>query len=90
MPKRIRLGYLVSEYPAVCHTSLLRELKELRWKDFDISVASINPPEHARSVMTADERAEADATLYVKRASLLGIARAHLSVARRRPLAYLR
>lgn len=40
-----RLGYLVSRYPGISHTFILREVLELRRQGFEIEVASINPPD---------------------------------------------
>jgi hypothetical protein len=51
MTNSVRLAYLVSEYPAVSHTFILREVNALRAKNFHIKVASINPPKH-RTTMT--------------------------------------
>jgi colanic acid/amylovoran biosynthesis glycosyltransferase len=89
MSDAIRIAYLVSEYPAVSHTFILREIKELRARNFDLRVASINRPAHAPSRMTPDERAEADHTFYVKEASPGAIARAHLAAFKRSPRNYL-
>ncbi len=60
------MGYLVSRYPAVSHTFILREIEQLRRLGHDIRTASINPPDRALSAMDAAERAEADATYCVK------------------------
>ena len=40
----IRIAYLVSQYPAVNHTFILREILELRRLGFEIHVASIRAP----------------------------------------------
>ncbi len=40
----IKVGYLVSEYPAVSHTFILREIKALRAHGFQVFTASINKP----------------------------------------------
>ncbi len=83
--KETRLAYLVSRYPAVSHTFILREVIALRRKGFEIRVASINPPDRPPEGMTAEERAEADATFYVKRAGLGLLTTACLSTLLRRP-----
>ena len=36
-----RLAYLVSRYPAISHTFILREVRQLRAQGFDIHVASV-------------------------------------------------
>jgi glycosyltransferase involved in cell wall biosynthesis len=67
-----RLAYLVSRYPAVSHTFILREVLALREMGFEIEVASINPPDSAPDKWTAAERSEAARTFYVKRAGMGG------------------
>lgn len=74
-PTQHRLGYLVSRYPAVSHTFILREIAALRARGFHIEVASINDPPAIES-MTETERSEAAATFYIKRAGPLGALRA--------------
>ena len=44
----IRIAYLVSEYPGISHTFILREVRRLRALNFDIRVASINAPDRLR------------------------------------------
>lgn len=84
-----RLAYLVSRYPAVSHTFILREVLQLRERGFDIAVASINAPDREVEDMTADERGEAERTYYVKRHGIAGALAAHVS-ALREPAAWLR
>lgn len=67
----LRLGYLVSKYPAVSHTFILREISSLRERGIAIEVASINDP-GPREPMTNDERLEADRTYYVKQTGVKG------------------
>lgn len=84
-----RLAYLVSRYPAVSHTFILREVRALRARGFSIDVASINPPDRAEANMTPDEIEETGRTYYIKRHGLRGALAAHLA-ALRRPAAYAR
>src|SRR5271156_4497830 len=63
----IRIAYLVSRYPAVSHTFILREVERLRRANFEICVASINSPDRSADGMTAEERGETATTFYVKR-----------------------
>ena len=86
----IRLAYLVSEYPAVSHTFILREVRRLRALNFELQVASINSPRQPIGEMAADDREEAAATFYIKREGALRAARAHLRALRQRPGAYFR
>ncbi|MBI3802128.1 MAG: glycosyltransferase family 4 protein [Deltaproteobacteria bacterium] len=88
-PPRLRLAYLVSQYPAISHTFILREVRYLRAEGFDIHLASINNPDRAAAQLTQEEREEAQVTYYVKPAGLSGALKAHLSTLLARPLAYL-
>jgi colanic acid/amylovoran biosynthesis glycosyltransferase len=85
----MRLAYLVSQYPAVSHTFILREVRTLRHAGFDIHVASVNAPDRPDDALTAEERAEAATTWFVKRQSLLAIARANLTTLATHPLGWL-
>ena len=73
-----RIGYLVSRYPAVSHTFILREVRQLRAAGFDIHCASVNDPDRARSDMSAEEVEEVGATYYLKAHGVLGALAAHL------------
>lgn len=86
----IRLAYLVSRYPAISHTFILREVQQLRALGFEIEVASINSPDRGAEHLTAEERKEAAATYYIKAHGATGAMGAHLSTLVSSPLAYLR
>jgi colanic acid/amylovoran biosynthesis glycosyltransferase len=88
--KNPRIAYLVSRYPAISHTFILREVAALRAQGFDISVASINDPDRATSALTEEERFEAANTLYVKSAGLATILKSHAAALVTGPLRYLR
>lgn len=66
------LAYLVSRYPAVSHTFILREIAQLRTLGHTIHTASINPPDLAIAAMDDTERAEAQATYGIKAAGAAG------------------
>src|SRR3984957_20760229 len=85
-----RPAYLVSEYPAVSHTFILREVRRLRTKNFDVQVASINSPRQALAEMAADDREETAKTFYIKRAGIIADARAHVRAIGQRPAAYVK
>jgi len=89
MRETVRLAYLVSEYPAVSHTFILREVRGLRALGFEVLTASINAPRQPAAMASAD-RDEASRTFYIKPAGALAALRAHLQTLRRHPLAYLR
>jgi glycosyltransferase involved in cell wall biosynthesis len=63
MPK---LGYLISRYPALSHTFILREVLHLRSQGLTIKVASINRPDRPVDKLDPEEREEAQKTFYVK------------------------
>ena len=86
----IRMGYLVSQYPAVSHTFILREVQALREQGLEIHVASINPTDREPSKLTAEEHEEMRNTFYVKQVGVWGVLRAHLSTLIKHPGAYLR
>lgn len=61
-----RIAYLVSRYPAISHTFILRELQGLRALGHQILTASINPPDRPVSAMEGYELQEAQSTFFVK------------------------
>lgn len=65
-PRRVRLAYLLSRYPAVSHSFLLNEVVQLRELGFDIQVASINPPDRPLKDLPPVEFAESRSTYYIK------------------------
>jgi glycosyltransferase involved in cell wall biosynthesis len=85
-----RIAYLVSRYPAVSHTFILREVRGLRDRGFDVQVASINDPDRPTSGLTREERDEAAQTFFVKRAGARGAIAAHAITLATNPWGYLR
>ena len=80
-----RLGYLVSRYPAISHTFILREVLELQRLGFQIEPASVNPPDRPAAGLTEDERGEAARTFYIKDQGAAGAAGAALTCLLRAP-----
>src|SRR5271155_720572 len=76
---QMSLAYLVSEYPRISHTFILREVRGLRALGFTIRTMSINHPDRPPEKLTAQEREEAAATFFVKPAGLRGALKAHLA-----------
>ena len=72
------LGYLVSQYPAISHTFILREVRSLRQLGFGLHVASINGPDREPAGLTPEEREEASSTFYVKACGTATALGAHL------------
>lgn len=60
------IAYLVSRYPAISHTFILREIQGLRALGHKILTASINPPDRPASAMEGYEKQEAQSTFFVK------------------------
>ena len=87
---QIRIAYLVSQYPAVNHTFILREILELRRLGFDIHVASIREPDRSFERLAVDEQKEQRTTFYVKRKRVAGILAVNIRVLFSRPVSYLR
>lgn len=85
-----KLAYLISQYPAISHTFILREVLTLRQRGFDIRVASVNPPDRPPDRLTDAERREADQTWYLKPQGARGALGALLTTFIRRPIAVLR
>ncbi len=71
-PARLRMGYLVSQYPGISHTFILREVLILANYGIDVLPSSINAPDRPDSGLTAEEWQEAARTFYVKRAGASG------------------
>ena len=85
-----KLAYLISQYPAISHTFILREVLTLRQRGFDIRVASVNPPDRPPERLTDAERREADQTWFIKPQGVRGALGALFGTLTRRPLSVLR
>jgi glycosyltransferase involved in cell wall biosynthesis len=64
-----RIGYLLSQYPAVSHTFFLHEVLGMRGRGLHIETASINPPDRDLSALPEEEANEARTTRYIKSGS---------------------
>src|SRR5215469_11978228 len=85
----MRLAYLLSRYPTVTHTFLLREIRALRDCGFEIRVISVHGSDRPMEQLSAQEREERDNTYVVLEAGLVSLARAHLAAMLSRPWSYL-
>lgn len=88
-PHRPRIGYVVSQYPAVNHTFILREIRSLRELGYPIEVISIRRPDRPMERLSAVEQEEARATTAILGLGAAGVLRENLGVLFRRPAAYL-
>jgi len=85
----MKLAYLLSQYPTIGHTYLLRELRGLREPGWDIPTVSIRLPDRPTAEMSAAEREEAERTFYVLRDGLGGLVVDQFAVLLTRPGGYL-
>jgi colanic acid/amylovoran biosynthesis glycosyltransferase len=83
-------AYLVSQYPALSMSFILREVVQLRQLGARIDVASINSVDRAPEELTAIEAAESIATYYVKEHGWRGALVAHAAAMLRQPAGWLR
>ncbi len=89
-PAGVRMGYLLSQYPAISHTFFLHEVLGLRARGMHIETASINRPDRPSSALPPVEAAEARRTHYIKNAKNHGAIPRLLGVLFKRPDVVLR
>lgn len=89
-PAGASLAYLVSQYPVLSMTFVLREVMQLRAMGFSIDVASINNQDRPDQALTRDELAESRRTHYVLAGGVAGAALGHLSALCKSPMGYVR
>jgi colanic acid/amylovoran biosynthesis glycosyltransferase len=85
-----RIAYLVSQYPAVNHTYIVREVRELRRLGWDIHVASIRPDTRPAEQLTREEQEERASTWCAKTQGFARALIAHLACLATRPRSYAR
>jgi glycosyltransferase involved in cell wall biosynthesis len=83
------VSYLASEYPAVSHTFILREVQAVRRLGVRTVTFSVNRPGNLE-VMTGAERKEASATTNLKTFSPAALVRANLAVLAKSAIGWLR
>src|ERR1039457_1729880 len=66
------LAYLISTYPTLSMTFVLREVLALRELGFQVETASINMPDRRADELTQAEADEAKRTYYVKQHGISG------------------
>jgi len=82
------IAYLCSEYPAISHTFIFREIESLRKAGMTVHTASIHKPSNLE-VMTQAEKEEAEKTLMVLTQPVPSMLAAHLHCLIRNPSGYL-
>jgi colanic acid/amylovoran biosynthesis glycosyltransferase len=86
----MKLGYLVSQYPALSHTFILREVLALGRQGIDVRVVSVRKCDRPMTALSADEAAEAQRTFSVIGAGPVHALRANIRVFCRHPIGYVR
>ncbi|MBV9724106.1 MAG: glycosyltransferase, partial [Gammaproteobacteria bacterium] len=84
----MKLGYLVSQYPTLSHTFILREVLALRRQGLDVCVVSVRACDRPLQALSADEAAEARRTFCVLGAGPVHALLTNLRVLCRHPLRY--
>jgi len=84
------LAYLLSQYPAMNHAFMLREVRQLRASGFAIRCASIREPDRDDDRLSAEEKEEQQATFYIKTQPLSNVLGAHVRTLIRYGIAYFR
>jgi colanic acid/amylovoran biosynthesis glycosyltransferase len=85
-----KLGYLISQYPALNHTFILREVRSLRSSGFEVHTVSVRRPDRALTQLSAEEADEHRRTFSILGAGIRHALRAHAAVLWRHPWRYLR
>ncbi len=85
----MNIAYLISEYPAVSHTFIRREVQELRRRGFEVQCFSIRRPKHSGSFSEVDCK-EVESTWYLLPASPIQLGRVHLRALFQDPKRYAR
>jgi glycosyltransferase involved in cell wall biosynthesis len=80
----LRIAYLTGRYPAISHTFILREVQALRRLGVEVSTHSIWRTAEG-DLLSADDRAEADATQNLLPPQWGSVVRAHVHALRTRP-----
>lgn len=84
----MRLGYLVSQYPAPSHTFIQREVEALERRGLIVHTFSVRPPDASTEGDAPATRA-ARRTWSILPVDPIGVGRAHLWALRRRPRRYV-
>ena len=85
----MRIGYLVTEYPATSHTFIRREVNALRSRGISVATFSVRHPAPATASSVRD-RVSVEDTWYILPPNVISLASAHLTALFRHPVRYLR
>ena len=87
--EHLRIGYLISQFPAINHGYLFTEIRELRRGGIDVEVASVRLPDRPLGRLSVDEREEAKKIYYIKSAGIFGVLAAVVGFGLWRPVRFL-
>ena len=85
----MKIAYLLSEYPTLGHTYLLREVRELRALGWQIQTISVRRPVLPPSLVSSVEAEELNSTWYVLGNSRWKFLAAHVATFLRQPIRYM-
>lgn len=85
-----KLGYLISQYPALNHTFILHEVRSLRRAGFDVHTVSVRRPDRPLDKLSAEETDEQRRTFAIFGAGPWHAAVTNLKVLLQHPLRYCR
>jgi glycosyltransferase involved in cell wall biosynthesis len=85
----MKLAYLLSEYPTLGHTYLLREVRQLRDLGWEIQTISVRKPQARTSALLSAETDELSSTWYILDDGALGHLKSHLATLATHPLRYV-
>jgi colanic acid/amylovoran biosynthesis glycosyltransferase len=85
----MRLVYLLSEYPNLTYTYLLREVRALRDSGLDLQVISVRGCDRPDHLLSPQERDERERTYVVLEEDFVSVVWTHLSILIKSPRRYL-
>lgn len=86
----MHIAYLVSQYPAINHTFILREIRRLRQAGFTIRVISVRRPDRPADQMTTEEQKELTYTRAILAEPLWKAAMSLIAILLSKPFGFLR
>ena len=86
----MNIAYLVSQYPAVHHTFIMREIRSLRQAGFTIRVISVRQPDRPASQMAVEEQDELPFTRAILAEPLWKAATAVIATLLAKPFGFFR
>ena len=89
-PRKLRMAYLLSQYPAISHTFLLNEVLGLRARGLEIETISINLPDRPVKELRGHEETQFALTHYIQNGKVVSRGFEALWTALRHPRAVAR